>query len=80
VSKLPGKTASGRFGKRDWLNRAVLGIGWASLYSNWLHAIATAVSPFFLTTMGVAALWMGLIEGVSAGLFSFAHFARGYYH
>lgn len=62
-----------------WLNRTVLGIGLASLFSDWSHEIATTVMPAFLATMGVAAAWVGLIEGVSDGLSSFAKMASGYY-
>lgn len=62
-----------------WLNRTVLGIGLASLFSDWSHEIATTVLPGFLATMGVAAAWLGLIEGVSDGLSSFAKMASGYY-
>jgi len=57
----------------------VLGIGLASLCSDWSHEIATAVMPAFLATMGVAAAWLGLIEGVADGLSSFAKMASGYY-
>jgi MFS family permease len=64
---------------RGWLNRTVLGIGLASLFSDWSHEIATAAMPAFLATMGVAAAWLGLIEGVSDGLSSFAKMASGYY-
>jgi len=38
-----------------WLNRTVLGIRLASLFSDWSHEIATAVMPAFLATMGMAA-------------------------
>jgi MFS family permease len=62
-----------------WLNRTVLGIGLASLFSDCSHEIATAVMPAFLATMGVAAAWLGLIEGVSDGLSSFAKMGSGYY-
>src|SRR5437667_4207967 len=62
-----------------WLNRTVLGLGLASLFSDWSHEIATTVMPAFLATMGVAAAWLGLIEGVSDGLSSFAKMASGYY-
>jgi MFS family permease len=65
--------------KPSWLNRTVLGIGLASLFSDWSHEMATAVMPAFLATMGVAAFWVGLIEGVSDGLSSFAKMASGYY-
>jgi MFS family permease len=43
------------------------------------HEMATAVLPAFLATMGVAAAWLGFIEGVSDGLSSFAKIASGYY-
>src|SRR5437899_10532207 len=62
-----------------WLNRTVVGIGLASLFSDWSHEIATAVLPAFLATMGVAAAWLGVIEGVSDGLSSFAKLGSGYY-
>ena len=67
------------YGTRRWLNRTVLGIGLASLFSDWSHEIATTVMPAFLASMGVAAFWVGLIEGVSDGLSSFAKMASGYY-
>jgi MFS family permease len=62
-----------------WMNRTVLGIGLASLFSDWSHEIATTVMPAFLATMGVAAFWVGLIEGVSDGLSGVAKMASGYY-
>jgi hypothetical protein len=62
-----------------WLNRTVLGIGLASLFSDWSHEIATTLMPAFLASMGVAAAWLGLIEGVSNGLSSFAKMGSGYY-
>jgi MFS family permease len=62
-----------------WLNRTVLGIGLASLFSDWSHEIATTVLPAFLATMGAAAVWLGLIEGISDGLSSFAKMGSGYY-
>jgi MFS family permease len=57
----------------------VLGIGLASLFSDWSHEIATTVLPAFLATMGVAAAWLGFIEGISDGLSSFAKMGSGYY-
>ncbi|HSU54449.1 MAG TPA: MFS transporter [Candidatus Dormibacteraeota bacterium] len=65
--------------RKNWLNRTVLGIGLASLFSDWSHEMATTVMPAFLATMGVAAAWLGLIEGVSDGLSSFAKMGSGYY-
>ena len=71
--------SNGRTPRPRWLNRTVLGIGLASLFSDWSHEIATTVMPAFLATLGVAAFWVGLIEGVSDGLSSFAKMASGYY-
>jgi MFS family permease len=65
--------------KFRWLNRTVLGVGLASLFSDWSHEIATAVLPTFLASLGVAAAWLGAIEGVADGLSSFAKMASGYY-
>jgi MFS family permease len=65
--------------KSSWLNSTVLGIGLASLFSDWSHEIATAVMPAFLATMGASAAWLGIIEGVSDGLSSFAKMGSGYY-
>lgn len=62
-----------------WLNKTVLGIGMASLFSDWSHEIATTVMPAFLASMGVAAAWLGLIEGIANGLSSFAKMASGFY-
>ena len=73
ISAAPARTPS------RWLNRTVLGIGLASLCSDWSHEIATTLLPTFLATMGVAAAWLGLIEGVSDGLSSFAKMASGFY-
>src|SRR5256885_8847252 len=62
-----------------WLNRTVVGVGLASLFSDWSHEIATTLLPAFLATMGVSAAWLGTIEGVSDGLSSFAKMASGFY-
>jgi len=64
---------------RRWLNRTVLGIGLASLFSDWAHETATAVLPAFLATLGASAAWLGLIEGISDGLASFAKMGSGYF-
>jgi MFS family permease len=61
------------------MNRTVLGIGLASLLSDWSHEMATTVMPAFLATMGVAAAWLGVIEGVSDGVSSFAKLGSGYF-
>jgi MFS family permease len=66
-------------GKIRWLNSTVLGIGLASLFSDWSHEIATTILPAFLATLGSAAAWLGLIEGISDGLSSFAKMGSGFY-
>lgn len=69
-----------RFPRRLWwLNRTVLGIGLASLFSDWSHEMATTVMPPWLATLGVAAAWLGVIEGVSDGTSSFAKIGSGYH-
>jgi len=62
-----------------WLNRTVFGIGLASLFSDWAHETATTILPAFLASMGAAAAWLGVIEGVADGLSSFAKMASGIY-
>lgn len=61
-----------------WLNRTVLGIGLASLFSDWAHETATTLLPPFLASLGVAAAWLGIIEGVADGLSSAAKLASGF--
>src|SRR6266404_5986616 len=39
-----------------WLNSTVLGIGLASLFSDWSHEIATAAMPAFLASLGLERL------------------------
>lgn len=68
-----------RISRPRWLNRTVFGIALASLFSDWSHEIATTVMPTFLATMGVGAAWLGVIEGVSDGLSSFAKMSSGFY-
>jgi MFS family permease len=56
----------------------VLGIGLASLFSDWGHEAATAILPVFLASLGAPAVALGIIEGVSDGLSSFAKLAGGF--
>ena len=62
---------------RRWLTRGVLGIGLASLFSDWGHEGATAILPVFLASLGAPAVALGVIEGVSDGFSSFAKLAGG---
>jgi len=61
-----------------WLKRPVLGIGLASLFSDWGHEAATAILPRFLMTLGAPAFALGIIEGVSDALSSFSKLAGGW--
>lgn len=61
-----------------WLTRGVLGIGLASLFSDWGHEAATAILPAFLASLGAPAVALGLIEGISDALSSFAKLAAGW--
>src|ERR1700733_9096255 len=63
---------------RSWLTRGVLGIGLASLFSDWGHEAATAILPAFLASLGAPACALGGIEGVSDGLSLFAKLAGGW--
>jgi MFS family permease len=64
---------------KSWLNRTVLGVGLTSLLSDWSHETATAVLPAFLAVIGAGPAWLGVIEGVSDGLSSFAKLASGHF-
>lgn len=55
-----------------WLTRGVLGIGLASLFSDWGYEIATALLPVMLAGLGAPAYALGVIEGVADGLSSIA--------
>lgn len=65
-------------GQKRWLSKGVLGIGLASLFSDWGHEAATAVLPAFLSSLGAPPIALGVIEGVSDGLSSFAKLAGGW--
>jgi MFS family permease len=69
----------GRSAAQSWLNRTVLGIAFSSLFSDWGHEIATTVLPAFLGSLGVAAAWLGIIEGISDELSSFAKLGSRFY-
>jgi len=62
-----------------WINRTVIGVGLASLFSDWAHETATTILPAFLASVGAAAAWLGIIEGTADGLASFAKMASGVY-
>jgi MFS family permease len=61
-----------------WLSSGVLGIGLASLFSDWGHEAGTAILPAFLAGLGAPAYALGVIEGVSDGLSTLGKLAGGW--
>jgi MFS family permease len=78
MQSLMGEPAVASAPPKRWLTRGVLGIGLASLFSDWGHEAATAILPAFLASLGAPAVALGIIEGVSDGLSSFAKLAGGW--
>lgn len=72
---LPNEQRTGR----GWLNRSILGIGLASLFSDAGHEMATAAMPVLLASLGASSAILGLIEGVADGASSFAKLFSGLY-
>jgi MFS family permease len=64
--------------QKRWLSAGVLGIGLASLFSDWGHEAATSLLPAFLASLGAPAVALGIIEGISDGFSSFAKLAGGW--
>lgn len=65
---------------KGWLNRNILGMGLASLFSDWNHEMATAILPVFLSTvLGAPAFALGAIEGVADGVSTLFQIASGWY-
>ncbi|MCX8175241.1 MAG: MFS transporter [Candidatus Micrarchaeota archaeon] len=65
--------------KPKWLNRTVLGAGLASFFSDLSHEAVTALLPSFMVVLGAPAYALGIIEGASDALSSFAKLFSGYY-
>ncbi len=67
-----------------WLNRNIIGVSLTSLFSDMSHEMATAILPFFVTTLvggsaSAAAAVVGLIEGASDGASSAVKSYSGYW-
>ncbi|HEY2801702.1 MAG TPA: MFS transporter [Chthoniobacterales bacterium] len=75
MERKPTESASGSC----WLNRSILGIGLASLFSDVGHEMATAAMPALLASLGASSALLGLIEGTADGLSSFAKLFSGLY-
>ena len=75
---MPDMAASSPEISKHWLTRGVLGLGLGSLFSDWGHETATAILPAFLASIGAPPVALGIIEGVSDGIASFAKLAGGW--
>lgn len=64
---------------RGWLNSTVWGVSLTSFLSDFGHEAVTVLLPSFLTALGAPVYALGLIEGLSDGLSSFARLFSGYY-
>ena len=65
---------------KRWLNKNVLAMSFASLFSDASHEMVTAILPLFLfTQLGAAAFALGIIEGVSDISSSFVKVLSGWY-
>ena len=73
------RASSAKKTKISWLNRTVLGVGLASLFSDVGHEMATTAMPVLLASLGASSAILGLIEGLADGLSSFAKLFSGLY-
>ena len=65
---------------KRWLNRNIVGMGLASLFSDMNHEMATAILPAFLSTvLGAPAFALGVIEGVADGVSTLFQIWSGWY-
>ncbi len=65
--------------EKKWLNETVIGASLTSFLSDFGHETVTVMLPSFLATLGAPAYALGLIEGLSDGISSFAKLFSGYY-
>jgi len=72
------KKDSGNQGR--WINRNIVGMGLASLFSDWNHEMASAVLPIFLSSvLHAPAFALGAIEGVADGVSTVFEVWSGWY-
>lgn len=75
-----GSTPAAGSPPKRWLNRNILGMGLASLFSDWNHEMATAILPVFLSTvLGAPAFALGMIEGMADGVSTLFQIWSGWY-
>jgi MFS family permease len=71
-------TSSPQRQQTRWINRNVIGLAINRFLSDFGHEAGTAILPLFLTAIGAPAAALGIIEGVSDGLSSFAKLFGGW--
>ncbi|MCM8776123.1 MAG: MFS transporter [Candidatus Omnitrophica bacterium] len=64
--------------KSKWLTWEVFGVGLTSFFSDLSHEVVTTILPLFLASLGAPPYAVGLIEGISDGLSSFAKLLGGW--
>lgn len=62
----------------SWVTRGVLGIVFATFFSDLGHEMATAALPMYLAAIGLGAAALGLMEGLADLLFSLSKLAGGW--
>jgi len=65
-------------GQGGWFSPTVVGMGLTSFFSDLGHETASAILPLFLASLGAPAAALGVIEGVSDALSSFAKLGAGW--
>ncbi len=79
ASEIPATREQPATAPPGWLNSTVLGIGLASLCSDIGHEMATTAMPAMLASIGAGSAVLGLVEGLSDGLSSFAKLLSGFH-
>ena len=63
---------------RSWVTRSVVGIILATFFSDVGHEMVTAVLPMYLSSVGLGAAVLGVMEGCADLLFSISKLAGGF--
>jgi hypothetical protein len=63
---------------RSWVTKSVIGIILATFFSDVGHEMVTAVLPMYLSSVGLGAAALGLMEGLADLLFSLSKLAGGF--
>lgn len=64
---------------KNWLNRNILAMSIVSFLGDFGYESVTTILPAFLTTIGLGASALGLIEGSADAISSFTKLGSGYY-